>query len=175
MYPVTESKTVYQGIIVDVKIDDVTYPNGQNFRREVVLQKGSAAILLVDNEGKILMVRQYRHPIGRETLEVPAGILEAGEEPLACIVREAEEETGYIPQDVRFVCAVHSSIGISTEEVHIYIGNNLKESAQKLDVGEFITIERYSLDDCLKMVKSGEITAAQTVVALFAYNIEQMK
>jgi len=169
MYPVNESRITYRGIIVNVRVDDVVFPNGKSYAREVVEQRGSTAILLVDEQDKLILVRQYRHPVGRMSLEIPAGILDGDEDPLACVLREAEEETGFVPRDVRFVCAVNSSIGISTEQVHIFIGCDLMKSIQSLDDDEFLTIERHSLDDCLEMVKTGEISAVQTVVALFAY------
>jgi len=171
MYPIINSKLVYEGIIVNVKIDDIALDNGQNIRRELVLQRQSVAVLLVTDDGDLLMVRQYRHPVGKNTLEIPAGILDGDEKPHVCAIREAGEETGFIPQSLEFVCAVHSSIGISTELVHIFIGRGLVESAQNLDFDEFVTIERHSLHNCLQMVKNGEITAMQTVIALQALQL----
>ena len=171
MYPVIGSKLVYEGIIVNVKIEDVQLDNGQNIRRELVLQRESVAVLLIADDGDLLMVRQYRHPVGKNTLEIPAGILESGEDARICAIREAGEETGFIPQSLEFVCAVHSSIGISTEFVHIFIGRNLIKSTQNLDFDEFVTVERHGLNECIEMVKNGEITAMQTVIALQALQI----
>jgi len=165
----TESKTVYRGIIVDVKIDKIAMPDGTVLRREVVVQRDAAAILPVLDNGDILLVRQYRHPVGGMALEIPAGFLEDGETPLECASREMEEEIGKFAKSVQFLFAVHGIIGISTHKTDIFLAKDFVESKQKLDEDEFLTIESYTLQDCLKMIKSGEITSATTVAALLAY------
>jgi len=169
MYQVIESRDVYDGMICDIRIDDIKISDDIEIRREVILQKPTVSVLPIDDDGKILLVRQYRHPIGRYAYEIPAGFIEDGETPQECAARETAEEIGFKPGRLDFVCAIHPAIGISNMESHIFIGRDLVETGQSLDHDEFLTVERRGLDECMAMIKTGEISSAQTVVALLAY------
>lgn len=168
-YQVVKSKTMYRGKIVNVVQDTIVLPDGREAVREMVLHAGASAVIPIDENGRIVFVRQYRHPAGALVLEIPAGTLEKGEEPYDCAVRELEEETGYKAGKVTFVLKAHTSIGFCTEALYLYLAEDLAPGAQNPDPDEFLTIERYRLGEAVDMVFGGEITDGKTISAIFAY------
>ena len=168
-YEVVESKCVYKGKVLDIYSDKVTMPNGNVTVRETVLRGNAAAIVPVDEKGNIIFVRQYRHAAKEMVLEIPAGMIEEGENPKDAAGRELEEEIGYKCQDLFFVNSVYMAIGICTEKVYFYIAENLAEGVLNPDPDEFIEIERYSLEEAIKMIFNGEIKDVKTMAGIFAY------
>lgn len=168
-YEIVESELTYKGRILDVKVDTIALPNGKTAKREVVLHNGGSAIIPVDKEGNIYFVRQYRHPTNRMILEIPAGMVEKGEDPIACAARELEEEIGQKSDDISLLTSIYSSVGYTTEIIHIYKAENLYEGEQNLDEDEFINIEKYHIDEAVEMIASGKIMDAKTIVAVLAY------
>ena len=168
-YEVIKSDLKYTGKIFNVYSDRLSMPDGSEAVREYVLRGGAAAIVAEDPEGKILFVRQYRHPIRKMTLELPAGTLESCEEPELCALRELEEETGWKAKSLRHLTAIYTSVGICSELLNIYLAEGLEPGVQCLDADEFIELARYSLEDALEMICSGELTDAKTVTGLLMY------
>ena len=168
-YEVLESNLMYKGKVLEVYSDKVVMPNGNVATRETVVRGSAAAIVPVDKDGNIILVRQYRHAIKGMALEIPAGMLEEGEDPAVSAKRELEEETGWIANDLTFVTKLVMSIGVCTETLYIYIAKDLTEGVMNPDPDEFIEIETYSLEDSLKMVYNGEIIDGKTAAALLAY------
>ena len=168
-YEVLESNLMYKGKVLEVYSDKLVMPNGNIATRETVVRGSAAAIVPVDKDGNIIFVRQYRHAIKGMALEIPAGMLEEGEDPAVSAKRELEEETGWIANDLTFVTKLVMSIGVCTETLYIYIAKDLTEGVMNPDPDEFIEIETYSLEDSLKMVYSGEIIDGKTAAALLAY------
>ena len=168
-YEVLESNLMYKGKVLEVYSDKVVMPNGNVATRETVVRGSAAAIVPVDKDGNIIFVRQYRHAIKGMALEIPAGMLEEGEDPAVSAKRELEEETGWIANDLTFVTKLVMSIGVCTETLYIYIAKDLTEGVMNPDPDEFIEIETYSLEDSLKMVYNGEIIDGKTAAALLAY------
>ena len=166
---------MYSGNIVDVVHDTITLPNGRNALREVVRHPGGAAVLPIDNDGNVVLIRQYRHPLGCVVLEIPAGMLNAGETPRECAVRELEEETGYTSANVRPLAQISPSPGYLNERIHIYLATDLSVSEQNLDEEEFIEVEVYPLDEAVRMVFDGRIVDSKTVVAILAYRLETIE
>ena len=164
-----KSETVYKGKIIDVVNDVIELEDGRHAIREVVEHVGAAAIIPVDSEGNIIFVRQYRHPAREYVLEIPAGTLEVGEDPFVCAKRELEEETGYKSDDISFVFKFYSAIGFCTEVLHIYLAENLYEGQMNLDEDEFIEVERYSLQEAIKMIFNGDIVDSITIASVLAY------
>ena len=168
-YEVINSQEVFKGKVFTIERDTITLPDGRTAVRETVRHNGASAMIAVDDEGKIIFVRQYRHPAGKETLEIPAGTLEKGEDPYECAVRELEEETGCKCEKMEYLMKFYSSIGFCSEILYIYIATGLKKGNMNQDDDEFIENERYTLDEALKKIESGEICDSKTITALYAY------
>ena len=163
-------KEIYSGKIIKVYKDTVELPNGNFSEREIVLHNECSAVLPIQNE-KIIFVRQYRYPIKNYSLEIPAGIMEDGESPEDCAKRELEEETGLIAKNLDLLFKLHSSIGFCNELINVFLAKDLSYGKQNFDADEFITIEKYSLSEALKMIKQHKITDAKTIAAIFAYGM----
>ena len=149
------SENIYDGVLLHVRRDTVTLPNGREAVREWVRHPGASAVLPVFEDGTVLLVRQYRYPVDRVTLEIPAGKLDSPkEDPLVCAVRELSEETGY------------TTVGFSNEYIHIYAAHDLQAGAQHTDDDEFIHVVKMPLEEAVERVKSGEIFDAKSVTAI---------
>ena len=156
--------------IFDLAEDKLNLPNGRTTTYAHILHNGAACILPVTDGGDILFVRQFRPALGAYVLELPAGRLEPGEEPLSCAARELREECGYTSRDIEPLLKLHSAVGYSNELIHIYTARNLEKSQQEFDEDEIITLEQYSTDEAIKKIMSGEITDSKTIGAIFAYS-----
>lgn len=168
-YEVLSSKKVYKGKVFDIEKDEVTLPDGRTCTRETVIHGGASAMIPIDDDGKIIFVRQYRHSARKETLELPAGTLEKGEDPLVCATRELEEETSYKSDKFTFLFKMYSSIGFCSEVLYIYLAENLTAGKFNMDDDEFITIERYTLDESIAKIWNGEICDSKTISGILAY------
>ena len=168
-YQNTQSVVKFKGVIVDVAHDTITLPNGKTALREVVLHADGAAVLPIDNDGNMVFVRQYRHPVGDMILEIPAGMVNKGENTLECATRELEEEIGYKSKNISLLTRLATSPGYCDENIYIYLATDLEKSKQNLDEEEFIEVETYSAQDALRLVSEGKIYDAKTVTAILAY------
>lgn len=161
---------IYDGIRVHLVRDRMLKPDGKEMDWELVIHPGAAAVIPVDEQGKIIMVRQYRNASDNETLEIPAGVLDSSdEEPLECARRELEEETGYQAKELTYLYKFYSSIGLCDEIIHIYVAKGLIQTQQNLDEHEVISVERYTLDELIKMVFDGIILDNKTISAILMY------
>ena len=158
------SETKYKGKILTLTVDDVELPDGNKSVRECVRHSGGAAVLLV-KDGEVLLVRQFRYLYGKTIYEIPAGKLNAGENPLTAAARELEEETGYRAKLVKLL-DLYPSPGYTDEIIHIYFATEYEFVGQKLDEGEFLNCEFIPLERVLSMIDGGEITDAKTVTAI---------
>ncbi len=156
----------YEGVIVQVDMEMVEVPNGNVTMREVVRHPGGVCVLALDDDGMVAMVRQYRFPIDAHLLELPAGKLEPGEEPLPAAKRELSEETGIEADEWRDLGFIYTSPGFSTEKLYMYLATGLHHGQQHLDLNEFLDVEYHSLDSLCAMVLSGEIADGKTVAAV---------
>lgn len=156
------SETVYVGKIITLRRDIVKVPNGKNAVREVVEHPGAVCIAPVDQDGNIIMVRQYRYAHGRELLEIPAGKRDAGEDPAVSARRELIEETGYRSDHMLYLGKFIPSCAYLTEVIHCYYAENLHYVGQNLDEDEFLSIERIPLEKAVDMVLWGEIIDGKT-------------
>lgn len=160
---ITCSQPVYRSKSFSFVVDDVWLPNGRRTEMGLVRHPGSTAILPFLDADAILLLRQYRHPVGKFIYEIPSGTMDPGEtDPLACARRELEEETGY--RAAEFISLGHTYIlpSYSDEKIHLFIARNLTETAQNLDEDEIIDVEKTPLEQALRMIDSGEITDALT-------------
>lgn len=156
---------IYDGKIISVRVENVQLPDGSFSNREIVDHKGGVGIIAVTPEKKILMVRQYRKPMEKEIVEIPAGKLEVGEEPLECARRELKEETGYESEDMELINEFYTAPGFCNEKVYIYHAKDLVYTGAELDQGEFLNLEEYNLEDIDTLINSVE--DAKTIIALY--------
>ena len=161
-----DGKTLYEGVIVNVRLDRAELVNGDVVRREVVEHPGGVTVIPVEEDGTVWCVRQFRYPFQREMLEVPAGKLEIGEKPMPAAVRELSEETGLEAGRMIYLGACCTSPGFSTEVLHIYLALELKHGDAHPDEDEFLNVEKHSLETLTEMVMSGEIDDAKTIIAV---------
>jgi len=160
------SKVVYTGRIITVKEDTAELINGQEVYREVVDHPGGVTIIPVDSSGNVITVRQFRYPLMEETLEVPAGKLEYGEDPYECAIRELSEETGVSAGRIINLGCIYTSPGFSREILHIFLALDLCYGCAHPDENELLRVERVPLDKMVEMVMNNEIRDAKTVVAV---------
>ena len=161
-----DGETLYKGIIVDVSMDHAELINGDIVRREVVHHPGGVTIIPVEEDGTVWCVRQFRYPMQREMLEVPAGKLEYGEKPLPAAERELGEETGLTAGRMVYLGECCTSPGFSTEVLHIYLALELRRGEAHPDEDEFLNVEKHSLETLTDMVMAGEIDDAKTIIAV---------
>ncbi|SFU86747.1 NUDIX domain-containing protein [Pseudoduganella namucuonensis] len=157
----------YDGHFLQVHRDSVTLPNGNVTGREYIKHPGAVVILPVLDDGSILLERQFRYPLDRVFIELPAGKIDPGEDPLACAKRELLEETGYSASDWRFVCTIHNAIAYSDEHLDIYLARGLTAGEAQLDDGEFIETITAPLAEMLDWVRTGKITDVKTIIGAF--------
>lgn len=162
----------FKGKIIDFYQDTMEIDGDRTVVWDFIKHKGAAAVVPVTDEGKILMVRQYRNALDRYTLEIPAGALDTEDEPgLNCAARELEEETGYRSDDLEWLITLRTTVAFCNERIEVYVARNLIPSRQHLDEDEFIDLKAYSLDELKDKIFSGEIEDAKTVASLMAYAV----
>ena len=159
------SATLYKGKIFDLRVDDIRAGDIE-YKREIVVHKGSAVIVPIFDDGTVALVRQYRHAAGKFLLELPAGSLEIGEDALVGAIRELEEEVGVIAGRVEKLTEFYVSPGFVTEKMHLFLATELTETEQKLDGDEIIELERIALPRALDMIDGGLIEDAKTIIGL---------
>lgn len=160
---------VHKGSIIDFYKDSIEINGEKKTTFDFINHKGASAMVPVDKDGRILMVRQYRNAVDSYTLEIPAGGLNPGEDSMTCAIRECEEETGYRAGEVHHLIDVYTTVAFSNEKICIYYTTGITPSEQNLDEDEFVTIEHHSLDELTKLILDGEIKDAKTIAALLAY------
>jgi ADP-ribose pyrophosphatase len=158
-----EEKTVserhiYKGNIINVDNLTVALPDGRH--------PGASVVVPLNEKGEVYMVRQFRKPIDAVTLEIPAGKLDPGEEPLVCAKRELKEETGLEAKEIRHLVSIHSTPGFSNEVLHMYSATGLSEGESCADEDEFISTEKYPVADLIDMILNGQITDAKTIIGV---------
>lgn len=163
-----QRKDIFKGKIIDVKIDTIMLPNGQTAQRELVFHKDGAAVLPLTSENKVILVRQFRKPIEEEIYEIPAGLLEADEDPKGAALRELEEETGYKANRIEFLFSMYVSPGFCDEKIYIYFAQDLEVSTQNLDEDEFIQLFEFTMDEVEEMIRDQKIVDAKTISAYYA-------
>ncbi|MCI8578586.1 MAG: NUDIX hydrolase [Lachnospiraceae bacterium] len=159
----------YTGTILKI-YEDTVIANGHEARWDFIHHDGAAAIVAVREDGKLLMVRQYRNALDRETLEIPAGKLDDPNEPkIQCASRELEEETGFYCEKLEYLMSLNTTVAFCDEAIDIFVARNLVPSKQHLDEDEVINVEAWSLEDLEEMIYAGKITDAKTVASIMAY------
>lgn len=165
-------KLIHNGTIVDIYQDQMQLPDGSEENFDFIQHKGAAAVIPVMDDGRIIMVRQYRNAIDDYTLEIPAGGRNSVDEPtLECAYRELEEETGYHAdkKDVTFLLTLYTTVAFCNEKIDIYMAKNLRKTEQHLDDDEFIDVQTYTIDELTDLILQGKIVDAKTIAGLMTY------
>ena len=163
---IIQTEYLYRGRLIKLRLDQVRMPNNSMHTREIVEHSGAVAIVALDEQGRVLLERQYRSAAARETLEIPAGTLENGEDPSLCAVRELREETGYSAAEWEKLGAFYSSPGFSTEIMYLFLARGLKPGPSSPEEDESIAVEWRPLADALAAIENGEIADAKSMVGL---------
>ncbi len=161
-----KTETVYEGKAFDVRREQLLLPDGKTTWFDIVIHPGAVTLIPIDTLGRILFVRQYRHAVGKELLELPAGTLNAGEEPAACALREVREETGMSAGKLEKVGEFYLVPGYSTEYMHLYLASDLQVDPLPGDEDEFITVEAIPLDALPDLISQGVLQDAKSLAAL---------
>jgi ADP-ribose pyrophosphatase len=160
------SEDVFDGKLLHIKRDTVRMPDGAQATREFVVHPGAAMIIPKLPDGKLLLERQYRYPLSRVFIEFPAGKVDPGEDPLTTAVRELTEETGYVAARWSHLATMHPVISYSTEQIDIFVADELTHVGTRLDDGEFIETFGATLDEALAWLDRGDITDSKTMIGL---------
>lgn len=160
------SEMIYKGAILNLRKDKVTVKGDATSYREIIEHNGGVGIAAITDEGKMLMIKQFRKAAEQVVLEIPAGKRETGEDPMITAIRELKEETGYSADQVTFLSSFYSSIGYSTEIIHVYLATGLKAGETNFDEHEAIELYEYEVADLKEMVINGEIIDGKTINAI---------
>jgi ADP-ribose pyrophosphatase len=162
----TESRQVYKGRAIEVKVDSVEKADGRMTTREVVEHADCVAMVAIDGEKRLLLVRQFRHAVGLELLEIPAGSIEPGETPEEAVSRELREETGYLPRNVLRLGGFFSAPGYCSEYLYLFLATDLEYNPLQAEDTEGIELVRVSPSDARDLIVSGKICDAKSIAAL---------
>ena len=160
------SRRIYDGRVIKLDVLDVELPNGQQSKREIIRHPGAVAIVAVDDQRNVLLVRQWRVAAERAMLELPAGTLDPGEEPLVCADRELQEETGQRAEKLEPLGEFFVAPGYTTEKIYLYLATGLTESRLPMDDDEFIELEQIPLEEAVRRVANGEFEDGKTITGI---------
>lgn len=166
---ILSTEQIYKGKVFDIRVDSIREGEVE-YKREIVVHKGSAVVIPVFDDGTVALVRQYRHAAGKYLLEICAGTLNEGEDPDIGARRELEEEIGVTAAKVEKLCEFYVSPGFLTEKMHLYLATGLAETQQNLEDDELLTVERHAMSDLVRMVQNGEIEDAKTIIGITLAN-----
>ncbi len=161
-----ETREIFSGRIIKVRVDTVSLPDGQQSTREVVEHAGAVAVVTLDNDNNIIMVRQYRKPVEMVLMEIPAGTMEKDEDPLMCAQRELREETGYSADHWDKILSYYSAPGFSDEYLHLYLATGLTEGEIDLDEDEYVETVHLPLKEAWRMIFTGEIVDGKSIIGI---------
>lgn len=161
---------VFKGKVISLQVDTVELPNGKEATREIVRHPGAAAVIALV-EGKLLVVEQYRKPLERFQIEIPAGKLDPNEDPMTAAARELEEETGYRAQSLVLYNAIATSPGFADEVIYVYFTDQAVRGEQKLDEDEFLNVSAITMEEADAYIAEGRICDAKTLVAVLAWKL----
>lgn len=162
------SETLYKGKIIELRVDEVELPDGKRAKRELIKHPGAVAIIPITDQGKLVLVEQFRKALERSIIEIPAGKIEPGEDPEETAIRELEEETGYRAKDFTYIQSFATSPGFADEVIHLYLAKSLVrvDNPAEGDEDEFISLQECTIEEAEEMMKDGRIYDAKTAFAV---------
>ena len=160
------TKNIYQGRRINLRVDRVLLPNGRETTREIADYPDSVGIVALDKDDNVILVRQYRHAVGKTLLEIPAGGMEAGEDPRESALRELEEESGYTAGCLDQIGGAYAAPGYSTEFLHIFLATDLKLGPSRNDEDEYIELAPVPLQNVMQLIHSGELCDGKSIIGL---------
>lgn len=166
---ILNNQRIFSGRLFNVEVCDVRLPDGNTQQREVVRHPGATALVALDGEGRVLLVRQFRIASGQVMSEIPAGTLNPEESPESCAIRELQEETGFKPGRIEAMGGFFVAPGYTTEYIHLFLATDLTESRLAGDADEFIQVDHIPLPEVLAMIERGDIADAKTIVGVLRY------
>lgn len=164
------SQSIFQGKIISLQVDTVKLPDGSEATREIVRHPGAVAVLAI-HEGKMVVVEQFRKPLNKSEIEIPAGKLDPGESPETAAMRELKEETGYTADSLIPLGSYYTSPGFADEIIYIYAAENLQQGEMQLDEDEFLQVTELTLEEAYEAMRQGRIHDAKTIHALYAWHL----
>lgn len=164
------TEPIFKGKVISVQVDTVELPNGETSKREIVRHTGAVAVLAIHDD-RMIVVEQFRQPLGRTQVEIPAGKLEPREDPADAIGRELKEETGYTAKDMKLLFSFYTSPGFADEIVHLYLADDLIEGEAQLDEDEFLEMSKITLEEAYEQIRAGQISDAKTIMAVQAWQL----
>lgn len=167
------TEPIFEGKIISLQVDHVKLPNGETATREIVKHPGAVAVLALLDD-KMIVVEQYRKALGKSQVEIPAGKLDRGEDPLEAAVRELEEETGYRSGSIRHINSFYTSPGFADEIVHLYVAEQLTPGTARPDEDEFLECEAITLEQAREYIRERRISDAKTITAVYAWQVYQL-
>ncbi len=159
-------ETVFRGRVVNLGLEEAVLPDGRTIRLEIVRHPGACAVLPLHEDGTVTLIHQFRHAAGGLIWEVPAGVLEEGETPEYCALRELAEEVKLAAGKMRHLATIHTTPGFTDERIHLFLATELSLTEGELDADEYLRAERMPLSEALAMASDGRITDAKTICAL---------
>lgn len=162
-----KSEKIYEGKIINLRIDTVELPDKKYSKREIVEHPGAVGIIPITDDGCMILVKQFRKAVEKFLLEIPAGKIEVNEEPKETGLRELAEETGYTANKLEYLFEFYTSPGFSNEKIYLFLATDLEKKEIKPRSDEYIWVEKHKIEDLIDMVIRGEINDAKTIVAIF--------
>ncbi|NLJ97918.1 MAG: NUDIX hydrolase [Tissierellia bacterium] len=157
---------IYEGKMVNLRIDTVELPDKKYSKREIVEHPGSVGIIPITDDGSMVLVRQFRKPIEKNLLEIPAGKIEINEEPKETALRELSEETGYMANKMEYLFEFYTSPGFSDEKIYLFLATDLLKGEANPENDEYIEVEKLKIEDLVDMVEKGEINDSKTIISI---------
>lgn len=175
-FKIKKSEIKFSGKVFDLKVDEIIYDSGNEGIREVAVHPGGAVVVALKDDGKIVMVKQFRYPFQKFLIELPAGKLDKNEDPMHCAARELEEETGYKSGNVKKLGSIYTSPGFCTEELHIYLAKSLVPGNHNREEGEQgMEVFEFTLDEIEEKIRNGEITDSKTICGIYMMKINLLE
>lgn len=161
-----KSEKIYEGKMLNLRIDTVELPDKKYSKREIVEHPGAVCIVPINTNNEIYLVKQYRKAIDKVIYEIPAGKIEIGEEPKDCAIRELKEETGLRADNYEYIAEFYTSPGFCNEKMYLFIATNLEEGEATPDTDEYIDVEKYPIEKLVHMIEIGEISDSKTIIGI---------